>query len=262
MAETVFEEEFNTFNPDLWEVKGDHENFNYTVSDSWIHLMFQPLLTQPGRVYRWASVSSRAPFDLTNRVVELRFDLLPKKLTYELPMFGYYIGVMLANKKDIVGHPMLTPDVDLQAVAYLLQMFCQTPQYKFGFVIDRGTSTSYTGGIFVSFPPSTYQVRVGLTKVITYEEGIEDLTLPLPFDPTRTYIHLLVLYTEVRLDGHVAAPSRGSFDFLRILTSPTPIEYPKPETVVMSQVSSVLPVIMAVMLITMLMSMLRGVMRG
>jgi hypothetical protein len=256
MPEAFFEDDFDTFKPETWEVKGSHTNFNVSVSDGWLHMIFNRQSSEPGPRYTWASVCTRTPLDLSNKTVQVRFDLTPKQLQPSLPAFPYYVGVMLANKKDLQGNPFITPDIDLKGVIYYLRMGLLTPIDKRAVVFDRGVIAIYPGAAFIQFPPSEYEVSVGLTKVITYELGVEDLTIPLPADPTNLYIHLFVFHVE-GID--YILPSRASFDYIRVAKAPAAIEYPKPEQVLASTLKQVLPAMMVILMISTMLSLLRRV---
>jgi hypothetical protein len=254
MPEAFFEDNFDTFKSETWEVKGNHTNFNVSASDGWLHMIFNKQSSEPGKIYTWASVCTRAPLDLSNKTVQVRFDLTPKQLQPTLPGYEYCVGVMLANKKDLQGHPFITPDIDLKGVIYYLRMAYLTPIQKIALIFDRGVITKHPGATFILFPPSEYEVSVGLTKVITYEEGVEDLTIPLPADPTNLYIHLFVFHVEC---GDYILPSRASFDYIRVVKAPAAIEYPKPEQALASSLQQVLPSIMVFLMISVLFSLLR-----
>jgi hypothetical protein len=254
MSEAIFEDNFDTFKPEIWEVKGNHTNFNVSASDGWLHMIFNRQSSEPGIRVTWASVCTRAPLDLSNKTVQVRFDLTPKELQPTYPGDEYYVGVMLANKKDLQENPFITPDIDLKGVIYFLRMAYLTPIQKIALIFDRGVATLRAGAAFILFPPSEYEVSVGLTKVITYEVGVEDLTIPLPADPTNLYIHLFVLNVE-RRDSIL--PSRASFDYVRVVKAPVAIEYPKPEQVLASSLQQVLPSMMVILMISVLLSLLR-----
>jgi hypothetical protein len=256
MPEAFFEDDFDTFKREIWEVKGSHTNFNVSASDGWLHMIFNKQTSEIRTIYSWASVCTRTPFDLTNKTVRVRFDLTPKEPQPTLPVWTYYVGVMLANKKDLQGHPCRTPDIDLKGVLYCLRMTSLTPMAKHAAVFDRGVVTKYSGAAFIQFPPSEYEVSVGLTKVITYELGVEDLTVPLPADPTKLYIHLFVFHVE---RGDSVLPSRASFDYIRVVKSPVAIEYPKPEQVLASTIQQVLPAMMVILMISALLRLLRRI---
>jgi hypothetical protein len=256
MPEAFFEDDFDTFKPEIWEVKGSHTNFNVSTSDGWLHMIFNKQTSEIRTIFSWASVCTRAPLDLTNKTVQVRFDLTPKQLQPAIPAWSYFIGVMLANKKDLQGHPFRTPDIDLKGVIYFLRMGLLTPIAKHAAVFDRGVVTIYPGAVFIQFPPSEYEVSVGLTKVITYELGVEDATIPLPADPTNLYIHLFVFHVE---SGDYVLPSRASFDYVRVVKSLAAIEYPKPEQVLASTLQQVLPAMMVILMISTMLSLLRRI---
>jgi len=254
MSEVIFEDNFDAFNPENWEVKGNHTNFNVTTSDGWLHMLFSQQSSEPGIRYRWASVCTRNAMDLSNKQVCVRYDLIPKLLQPQLPMDEYFVGIMLANKKDIQGNPLINPDLDLKAVVYAIRMQFQVPIQKTAWVIDRGIATRYYGAAFLLYPPAEFEIGVGLTKVITYEEGVEDITLPLPADPTSLYVHLFVFQVEfVTSRGQVyLLPSRASFDYLRVIKGPIVFEYPKPEQVMAQTLPQVLSAIMVIMMVSLL----------
>jgi len=253
-GQVYFEDNFDTFDTTKWEIRGDHPRFNVQTSDGWLNILFDLVGTSP-RIY-WAAVSSKTPFDLSNKTIMVRLTAVPSKLQPEFPVYSYFVGVLLANKKDIVNNPLISPDPDLKGVCYVMRWGLQTPIDKRGFVIDSGVATMYPGGAFALFPPTELAVAVGLTKVVTYEEKIEDLVLPLPADPTSLYVHLFVYQVEWTT---LTLPSRASFDYVIIGKPEFIIEYPKPEQVMMSALPQVLSTIMAIMMVTVILRLIRGI---
>jgi len=250
-----FEDNFDVFDTEKWEVRGDHPKFNVQASDGWLNILFDRVATDFERRLYWATVSSKKPFDLSNKTLMVRLTAVPNKLQPELPGLDYYVGVLLANKKDIVNNPLRSPDPDLKGVCYFMRWCYQTPIQKYGCVIDKGVATRYYGSVFALFPPTELAVAVGLTKVVTYEEKIEDITMPLPVDPTSLYVHLFVQEWEY---GTLLLPSRASFDYVLIGQPEFIVEYPKPEQVMMSTLPQVLSSIMAIMMVTVILRLIRG----
>jgi len=247
MSEVIFEDNFDTFDTSKWKIVGSHPKFNVTASNGWLHILFDKIASDGGYYENWASVCTRAPLDLSNKTVKVRFDLEPKKISPEHPVDDYCVGVMLANKETITGNPIFKPDADLNALIYLFHMVFQTPVGKLAFVVNKGVPTHYLGVAPVLFPPTEFELLVGLTKVTTMEEGVEDLTLPLTADPTNLYLHLFVFQVE---DGVYILPSRASFDYVKVEKGPYIFEYPKPEVSLMSMLQQVLPAIMMLIMVS------------
>jgi len=251
-----FEDNFDSYDPGKWQTIGDHPSFNIQASDGWLHVLFDEYLPGTERKRHWVAVSSKQPFDLSNKAVMVRLTAVPSLLTPEVPIDDYHVGVLLANKKEIINHPLLNPDPDLKGVCYFMRWYFQTPIQKVGVVIDKGVATWYYGGVFARFPPTELAVAVGLTKVITYEEKIEDLVLPLPADPTSLYVHLYIQEREI---GTLLLPSRASFDYITIAQPEFTVEYPKPEQVMMSALPQLLNIIMSIMMVTVMLRLIRGI---
>jgi len=253
-GQVYFEDNFDVFDTKKWRVIGNHPKFNVQASDGWLHILFNRVAEDQVRVY-WAAVSSQQPFDLSNKAVMVRLTAVPNKLKPELPSNSYFVGVLLANKKEIVNHPLLNPDPDLKGVCYSIRWLFQIPYEKCGYVINNGVATMYHGSMVACFPPTELAVAVGLTKVITYEEKIEDFVMPLPADPRSLYVHLFVQEWEV---GTLLLPSQASFDYIKIGPEFS-VEYPKPEEVLMSALPQILYVFMTIMMVTVILRLIRGI---
>ncbi|MEM1590245.1 MAG: hypothetical protein QW175_07495, partial [Candidatus Bathyarchaeia archaeon] len=145
----VFSDDFSTLNTELWEWHGNHTNYNVTVADGWLHVIFNKQSSQPGVSARFVCVNTKIPFNLSNKTLCVRFDLTPKKLQPEMPSYEYYVGVMIANKRSLTGHPLINPDPDLKAVIFALRLAFQTPIQKLSWVVDRGVANLYPGTVFV-----------------------------------------------------------------------------------------------------------------
>lgn len=231
----LFEDSFDTLNP-KWIVTGNHTNFAVKAEDSFLKFIFGLEEVYTGA--KWAGVYYADPFDLRNKKVTVKVDMVPKSPTIEIPVKMYEAGLMLANKTMPVGVGLFN-DPDLMAVVFSMRYLGFFPWSVGGLLIKGYSYYGPVSGYLVTYPPTELSAEISGNTVKFLESNVPVVTFTLPFDPSKTYVYLL---SPLVTRHTTPLPTQIDYDYIRIENLP-----PAPMPAIMGQTTAVMFATMLIM---------------
>jgi hypothetical protein len=221
----VFEDNFDVLS-DKWVIIGDHPNFTVNVRDGWLNLIsdwkIPPEIPHEDpfaryRPYATMGVCYSEPFNLLNRRVTVKVDMLPKSYVAYYPGLEWWsAGLMIANKVLPKGVGLLG-DPELVAILAFVGYISGVPLEAIFTRITGYSLTELAGRLLTRMPPTEISMEVTRETITMYEGGTYLGEFVPPFDVSKTYVYLLAPRTiEYANEDKLLCPERVLFDYVKI----------------------------------------------